>query len=179
MKPLVMAVVIVVFCFGSRFCGAEIQGSQDPDSVIFLTKNTNGNQVHYGVHVDERCRPAAKRPVYAYWRMLEKGPEERAGLMFWEQPGYGVKQPDEVSAEDSGGRFTFMIRGVPERRIRVETFLADKGCRARAFTTMNGEDALFRRIDIEVSGWANVHRVEIHGLRPTDLLPVFEVTHQD
>ncbi len=101
---------------------------QAPDSVVFLTKNTNRNQVHYGVKLDDDCMPAERKPVYAYWRMLEEGPDDRAKLMFWEQPGYGVKQ--ETASE---GQLTFIIRGVPEREIRLETFATSDGCGARAF----------------------------------------------
>ena len=146
----------------------------EPDSVIYLTKNTNGNQVHYGVKLEEDCTPSGKKPVYAYWRMLEKGHSEQAGLMFWEQPGYGVKQSRNDEEE-----LAFVIRGVPERSIRLETHAREEGCAVRAYTMIDGVEALFQRIDIEVSGWANVHRVEIHGLNPVDGSPVSEVTHSD
>lgn len=146
----------------------------EPDSVIYLTKNTNGNQVHYGVKLEEDCSPSGKNPVYAYWRMLEKGPSEQARLMFWEQPGYGVKQ-----SRNDEDELAFVIRGVPERSIRLETLAGEEGCVVRAYTMIGGKEALFQRIDIEVSGWANVHRVEIHGLNPDDGSPVSEVTHSD
>ena len=150
-----------------------------PDSVIYLTKNTNRNQVHYGVHVDESCRPKRKDPVYAYWRMLEKGPPKTAGLMFWEQPGYGVKQPKQVHRETDSGSLEFMIRGVPQRSLRLETFATDSGCRARAYTRIGNQEALFERIEIEVSGWANVHKVEIYGRNERTGEVVSEITHQD
>jgi hypothetical protein len=111
--------------------------------------------------------------------MLEKGPQTQARLMFWEQPGYGVKQPKEVRREISSGSFEFRIRGVPERRIRMQTYSTKDGCQARAFTRIDEGDDLFERIDIEVSGWANVHRVEIHGLHAASGASVSEITHQD
>jgi hypothetical protein len=149
------------------------------DSVIFLTKNTNNNQVHYGVNVDKQCRPTAKDSVYAYWRMLEEGPKERDKLMFWEQPGYGVRQPEEVNLDNDSGSLSLIIRGVPGHRIMLETFTTDSGCGARAFTSISGEEALLERIDINVSGWADVHKVEIHGVSVSSGLTVSEVTHQD
>jgi hypothetical protein len=152
------------------------------DSVIFLTKNTNHNQVHYGVHVDEQCRPLEDEPVYAYWRMLEEGPDGRAELSFWEEPGYGVRQPKHIerSPEEAGGdSLELVIRGVPERVIQLKTTITEEGCVARAFTSINGNDALLDRIDIHVSGWATVHKVEIHGVSATDGLAVSEITHQD
>jgi hypothetical protein len=149
------------------------------DSIIFLTKNTNNNQVHYGVNVDKQCRPTAKGSVYAYWRMLEEGPKERDKLMFWEQPGYGVRQPEKVNLDSDSGSLSLIIRGVPDHRIRLETFTTDFGCGARAFTSISGEEALLERIDINVSGWADVHKVEIHGVSVSSGLAVSEVTHQD
>lgn len=153
--------------------------ARDLDSIIYLTKNTNRNQVHYGVKVDEKCRPLADTPSYAYWRMREKGPEKRAELMFWEQPGYGVRQPKEVQVDAASGSFDLTIRGVPERKIQLKTFSTDSGCKAGAFTKIGGEQAQLERIDIEVSGWANVHKVEIHGHSIDTGLPVSEVTHED
>ena len=99
--------------------------------------------------------------------------------MSWEQPGYGVKQPKEINRNEHGGSFTFHVRGVPERKIRLETFMADNRCRARAMTTIADEDAVFQRIEIDVSGWANVHRVEIFGISVESGKPVREITHQD
>jgi hypothetical protein len=152
---------------------------QTLDSVLFLAKNTNNNQVHYGVKVDDRCRPLEKDTVYAYWRMLEEGPDERAGLMFWEHPGYGVRQPQQVHRGTDSGSLDLVIRGVPERTIELQTFTTNAGCGARAFTRIGAEKALLLRINIEVSGWANVHKVEIHGVSVAAGQTVSEITHQD
>jgi hypothetical protein len=111
--------------------------------------------------------------------MYEKGPEERARIMFWEQPGYGVRQPKSVQRADGGGHFEFTIRGVPERRIEMETFTLGSSCRARAYIEIDGQRAVFSKIAIVVSGWANVHRVEIFGSRVSDGSSVSEITHQD
>ena len=75
--------------------------------------------------------------------------------------------------------FDLVIRGVPERTIGLQTFATDAGCGARAFTRIDGVEAQLLRIDIEVSGWANVHKVEIHGIRAEDGQTVSEITHQD
>lgn len=87
------------------------------NSVVHLSKNTNNNQVHYGVDVDADCRPATRRPVNVYWLMLENGPEVLEGLRLWEQPGYGVRQPEEITYTEYGGRFHFRIRGVPGKEV--------------------------------------------------------------
>jgi hypothetical protein len=146
------------------------------DSVVHLRKNTNSNQVHYGVSVDGNCKPVAPRPMKAYWLMLEKGPQITEDLRLWEQPGYGVRQPEQLEQSETGGRFLFFIRGVPEKQIELETFAADTGCRARAFTQINNERLVLERIEIEVSGWADVSKVEIFGI-DADGNPVSEITH--
>jgi len=148
------------------------------DSVIHLRKNTNNNQVHYAVQVDSQCRPLDRRTVRAYWRMLEDGPDITEALMLWERPGYGVRQPSSIAKHETGGEFEFRIRGVEDRLIRIQVFKEAETCRARSFTTINGNEVIFEHIEIEVSGWANVHRVEIFGL---DVLgqTVSEITHSD
>jgi hypothetical protein len=112
-------------------------------------------------------------------RELEKGEHETAKLMFWEQPGYGVRQPHDLSTTREGGSFLFKIRGVPEREIRLETFRRGDVCRGRAYTTIDNQTAVFQRIEIDVSGWANVHRVEIFGVSVETGSLLREVTHQD
>ena len=173
---IALACLVYLVCVPA---GADDLPVRPLDSVVFLTKNTNNNQVHYGVNVDKQCRPAEEDPVYAYWRMLEKGPDERDGLKFWEQPGYGVRQPEKVDLNTDSGSLALVIRGVPDHKIRLETFTSDRGCRARAITGISGEEAILLRIDIEVSGWATVHKVEIHGISLSSGLEVSEVTHQD
>lgn len=149
------------------------------DSVIYLTKNTNHNQVHYGVHVDEKCRPMEDEPAYAYWRMLEKGPGEQENLKFWEQPGYGVQQSGNIRLDNDSGSFSMVIRGVPKRTITLETVSTESGCKARALTEIDNREAVLERVEIQVSGWANVHKVEIFGTDSRNGKAVSEVTHEE
>ena len=98
-------------------------------------------------------------------------------LRFWEIPGYGVKQPQDVHHGEADGYFDFQIRGVPERLIRMETFQVDGQCRARALTDIVDGKAVLEYILITVSGWANVHQVEIFGISAGGQ-PVNEITFQ-
>ena len=149
------------------------------ESVFHLTKNTNRNQVHYGVEVDSDCQPDGRKPLTPYWLMREQGDGITEKLRFWEQPGYGVRQPEAVNETETGHRFEFVIRGVPEKQLEM-TVLAEEGqCVAHAVTDIDGIPAVLNRIDIEVSGWANVHRVEIFGTAVDDGRAVSEITHQD
>ncbi len=168
-------VVFFLLFFSFNLCADE-PVHFSTDSVIHLRKNTNNNQVHYEVRVDESCRPLKRKPVRAYWLMLEKGIDQTEKIRFWERPGYGVRQPRTVQWVEGGGNFEFRIRGVPERVITLETFSTTEGCRARATIMINGERALFEWIEIDVSGWANVHRVEIFGRSITSGEAVREIT---
>lgn len=58
-------------------------------SIFHIAKSENRNQVHYGAHVDEACRPIGAAPIYAYWRMFERSPTRTEALLDREQPGYG------------------------------------------------------------------------------------------
>ena len=171
---------VLAFIVAFMMIGADANPPESfpVDSVIHLRKNTNDNQVHYAVQVDDSCRPVSQNPIRAYWRMLELGENETDELRFWEQPGYGVRQPDRVHRGETDGHFDFRIRGVPERLIRVESFRLNGECRARAFTEIANSRAIFAYIEITVSGWANVHQVKIFGISP-DGNDVSEVTYQD
>jgi hypothetical protein len=174
-KTEALVVILSLMMIGAD---PELPKSFSVDSVLHLRKSTNHNQVHYAVRVDEACRPFPEDPVRAYWRMLEIGENETEELRFWEQPGYGVRQPGAVVRGDTGGHFDFQIRGVPERLIRVESFRSKGECRARAFTQIAQGRALFEYIAISVSGWANVHLVEIFGTA-SDGKAVREVTFRE
>ncbi len=171
----VLAIIVSVMMLGSHSDAAK---TFSVDSIIHLRKNTNNNQVHYAVRVDDACRPLSKNPIRAYWRMLEIGENETENLRFWEQPGYGVTQPERVHLGETNGYFDFRIRGVPERLIRVESFRTNGECRARASTNIADGRAIFEYIVISVSGWANIHRVEIFGIS-SDGENVSEITFQE
>jgi hypothetical protein len=178
-RRIAMRTPFIAACLLPAFALAAELPAADPASVIFLSKNTNRNQVHYGVQLDDRCQPEGNNPVLAYWRMLELGTEVTEGLKLWERPGYGVRQPKSIARSGEGGNFLFAIRGVPDQEIRLETFSTPAGCRARALTTIAGQEAVFQRIEIEVSGWANIHKVEIFGVATATGLGVSEITHAD
>ena len=90
-----------------------------------------------------------------------------------------MRQPKQVERSEQSGSLQLVIRGVPERIIKLDTFATDEGCAARAFTHINGNNAVLERIDINVSGWATVHKVEIFGVSASDGQIVSEITHQE
>src|SRR5687767_11854088 len=102
------------------------------DSVFFIEKSENRNQVHYGVRVDRNCAPIGDEPVYGYWRNFEEGKDARSPLLSIEQRGYGVSIERSKARATGGGTVHFSLRGLAGRRIVIDTFSTPQGCRAVA-----------------------------------------------
>lgn len=106
----------------------------DIASVMFVSKSENKNQVHYGIHLDAACHPEGAAPVYAYWRMLEKGPNVTEPLLAREERGYGVGHQDV-----QGDTVRVTIRGLPHRPITIRVRREPSGaCTATAQMTIDG-----------------------------------------
>ena len=80
-------------------------------SVFFVAKSENHNEVHYGIALDATCTPAGPAPVFAYWRMRERGPLATEPLLSREVAAYGVGDPQKVER----GRSRRPRRLPPER----------------------------------------------------------------
>ena len=133
------------------------------DSAFFIARSTNRNQVHYGVHVDEACRPKGTQPVHAYWRMLEKGEKNVEPLLGREGPAYGLGDTQQVEATPSGWRIHVRLRAWPDRSINVDVFRENGRCAARAWTQMEGRAAQIDRIFVKTSWPAGVDYVLLSG----------------
>jgi hypothetical protein len=143
-------------------------------SVFFIAKSENRNQVHYAVRVDARCRPEGDRPVYGYWRDFEDGPNVTSRLRDREQRAYGLKRPTFVRRAESGGRIGVALRAVPDRPLTIETFAVQGQCRARALTTISRAPAVLRSIYVELGFLFSIDYILLRGYRVTDGKPVQE-----
>ncbi len=134
-------------------------------SVLFVSKSENKNQVHYGVHLDDRCEFTSGAPVFAYWRMLERGPNVTEPLLPREQRGYGIARQ-----EVQGDTVRFTLRALPGRPITIHVSRTPDGtCTARAETVIAGVVAKlfnvyialgFLRVDhLLLTGWAATGQV--------------------
>src|SRR5437660_6247311 len=92
-------------------------------SVFFIAKSENKNQVHYGIHLDEACTPAGGAPVFAYWRMLERGPFETEPVLPREVPAYGFVQ-STVLRDRPAGRVFVTLNALPKRPIAIDSSLS-------------------------------------------------------
>ncbi len=86
-----------------------------------IARSLNKNQVQYAVRVDDHCAPVPGAPVFAYWRMLEEGPDRVAPLLPREVDAYGLKSQGLSARGDDGGEVRLVLRAVPSRAIVVET----------------------------------------------------------
>jgi hypothetical protein len=143
-------------------------------SVFFISKSENRNQVHYGVRVDARCRPDGARPVYGYWRDFEDGPTATSRLLDHEQSAYGLTAPRWVRPEGYGGQIRIGLRGFPDRPLTIETFRAESGCRARAHTTIARFPAVLRSIYVELGFLFSIDYVLVRGYSAADGRPLQE-----
>ena len=153
---------------------APTPGAHPPASVFHIAKSENRNQVHYGVRVDDECRPVGDNPVYGYWRDFEVGPNARSELLSREQPAYGLTRPKFVEQRDEGGTVSIGLRGFPDRSIRIETFREGATCRARALTKIGGQVAVLDTIYVELGLLFSIDFVIVRGLTLPDGRPIQE-----
>ncbi len=139
-------------------------GDHDVESVFFISKSENRNQVHYGIHLDERCRPAGDDPVVAYWREWERGQNVRSSLLAMEERAYGLSPRQVVRAHDEGGSVQIALRALPERPIQIRIRAEGGRCRASAHSLIDGRRAVLVRAHVELA-FLGVGHIEIYGQR--------------
>jgi Domain of unknown function (DUF4833) len=151
-----------VICIGSVLTGMLVSGSahaeQTIPSVLFVSKSENKNQVHYGLHLDDSCGFAGSAPVYPYWRMLEKGPNDTEPLLEREQRAYGIERQDV-----QGDVVRVTLRALPNRPIGVRVLRAvDGSCTATAETTISGRAARLFNVHVAL-GFLHVDHLVLQG----------------
>jgi hypothetical protein len=112
--------------------------SKSIGSLFFIAKSENRNEVHYGVTLDAACAPVGAAPVFAYWRMRERGPLATEPLLSREVPVYGIVDPQRVERTERGGRTVLRLRALPNRPIAVDAAAEGKGCTATARAMIGG-----------------------------------------
>ncbi|MET0387422.1 MAG: DUF4833 domain-containing protein [Polyangiales bacterium] len=148
-----------------------------PRSLFYIAKSENKNQVHYAVLVDDACHPVGDRPVYGYWRDLEKGPAVVSKLLDHEQRAYGLTEPRYVRATPKGGEIRIALRGFPERPLLIETFKRGDACVARTRVVILGDTAILTSIYIDLGFLFSVNYALLRGVRAADGVAVQEKMH--
>lgn len=137
-------------------------------SVFHVAKSENKNQVHYGVRVDRLCRPAGKSPVYAYWRMRERGPRQFERLLGHEQPAYGLHDSQRVERSARGGKVRVQLRAFPDRPITIEVYRQAQGCVARGLVRIHHQPAIVQSIYIDIGFLFSLNYAQVSGVRIAD-----------
>ncbi len=107
------------------------------DSVFYIQRNKNSNEVHYGVALDSKCNFDTKTPVFSYWKMLELGPKATERLRFWEHSAYGFKT-SFVEAD----RLQIILKALPHQVVYAQAKkLASGDCTVQLTTKINQESA--------------------------------------
>ncbi|HYC57911.1 MAG TPA: DUF4833 domain-containing protein [Candidatus Binatia bacterium] len=168
------ALAAALLATATLVCAASAEAGGKPDSVFHIDRNKNRNQVHYGVTVDEKCRPVGEEPLYNYWVRIDGGPPTTKPLKFFQQMAYGF-QSQHVAGD---GRVEARMRAVPERLLTVRAASAGKGkgCKAEAFLTIDGKEAYLDKVFVfadEGIFLPTVRYVELYG-RSNDGHAVYE-----
>ncbi|MGA7120151.1 MAG: DUF4833 domain-containing protein [Polyangiaceae bacterium] len=156
-----VAFVLLALIASSR--GLAQESDRAVPSVFFIAKSENRNQVHYGIRLDAACRPAGDTPVFAYWRMLERGPLATEPLLALEQGAYGVSAQRVAARNASGGTVLVTLNALPKRPVFIESIAVGATCTATARATINGVFATLTSVFVQLRWPFGVDSLLISG----------------
>jgi hypothetical protein len=137
-------------------------GRYDVQTLFAVGKNTNKNEVQYGIRLDQDCLPVGDAPVYAYWRDYEKGPTVTSDLTVLDRSVYGIKSQTVVSRSPEESKVVMTVRST-ERPIAVFTHKQGGRCVGETVARINGISALMNSVFVHLAGLFSVDWVEIKG----------------
>ncbi|XXF75790.1 DUF4833 domain-containing protein [Myxococcaceae bacterium GXIMD 01537] len=150
-------------CASPALAGPDAGTPRDTDSVFFIARSENRNQVHYGIRLDEDCRPTGPSPVHAYWRMHERGAGVTEPLLSLEGPVYGLSEDQRVEETPEGWSVHVRLRGFQSRPIDITVSREGDRCAVRAWTSMEGASARLERIFVKTRWPLRVEYVLLSG----------------
>src|SRR4051812_47225394 len=90
-------------------------GDHDVRTMFVIGKNTDKNEVQFGIRLDADCLPIGDEPIYNYWRQYEKGPEVTEDLNFLDKTGYGIKRQKVEERSAAGSKVVMQLRATSDR----------------------------------------------------------------
>lgn len=153
---------------GGRF------GPHDVRTMFVIGKNTDRNEVQFGIRLDADCVPIGEEPIYPYWRQFEKGPDVTEDLNFLDKTGYGIKSQKVEERSPSGSKVVMRLRATSNRTIGIYTRKENNACVADALTYISGVSAKLQRIHVQLSGPLSVDYIDIRGVRTDNNAPISE-----
>jgi hypothetical protein len=158
------AIAALVVVVGSPIANAQPRfGPNDVRSVVFVAKSENKNEVHYAISLDGRCMPARAAPVYAYWRMRERGDALVEPLLDREEAAYGV-----ASQHVDGSVVHLSLRALAGRTITFETRSEEGRCTARAIASIAGRPARLTSVYVKIGFPIRIDHLLLQGIALDD-----------
>jgi len=170
-----MGIAFAIAVAPARSASADERfGPYDVRTLFSIDKNTDRNQVQYGIRLDRDCVPRGSEPVYAYWRQFERGGEVTDDLNFLDRTVYGIK--DQHVAAQPGGitRVVIRLRATSDRSIGIYVRKENGGCVGDAMTFIAGISARLRLIHVELAGPLSVSWIELRGTKTDGAAPIVE-----
>jgi hypothetical protein len=142
---------------------------ETPAALFSISKSENKNLVQFFVRLDARCSPVGQTPVYAYWRMLEKGATATEPLLDREQPAYGIASQSVEPRGEGGATVHMTLRALPHTPLLVESGrAADGACTAWVRTPIDGVDAKLFNVHVVLRWPFGVARLLVTGWSAAD-----------
>ncbi len=154
--------------------GEGHDGTRDVSTVFFVAKSENKNQVHYGIRLDEACAPSGETPVYAYWRMLERGPLATEPLLSREVRAYGVADERVLERGPRVSRTRVTLEALRSRPMLVESYAEGPRCAAHATLPISGVPAALESVFVQLAWPFGVAYLTLSGSAIADGGPVHE-----
>jgi hypothetical protein len=172
LSSLVAAIVVA-----GADAGAETRfGPHDVRTLFAIGKNTDKNEVQYGIRLDAQCLPVGDEPVYAYWRQYEKGPEITADLNWLDRTGYGIAKQRVEQRSAAGSRVVMSLRATSDRSIAIQVHKGEKACEAEAISYIARVPSKLDRIHVQLTGPLSIAWIDIRGARLDDGRAISERT---
>jgi hypothetical protein len=149
-------------------------GPYDVRTMFVIGKNTDRNEVQFGIRLDADCVPIGDEPIYAYWRQFEKGPDVTEDLNFLDKTGYGIKGQTVEQRSASGSKVVLRLRATSDRSIAVYTRKEGNACVADAVSYISGVSSHLKRIHVQLTGPISIAYIEISGTRTDNNPPIVE-----
>jgi hypothetical protein len=131
--------------------------------IFLIAKSENKNQVQYVVRLDDRCAPVGRTPVSAYWRMLERGPNETEPLLPREARAYGLASQEVIASDASAGQVRAVLTAIPGRPLTIVTSRGSDGaCHALATALIAGTPAHLFSVYVRLK-WDGIDYLLLQG----------------
>jgi hypothetical protein len=157
-------ITLLWLCGPSAALAEPVASARSAQSVFFIARSENRNQVHYGIRLDGDCRPRGQQPVYVYWRMFEKGEREVEPLLGVEEPIYGLADEQQVESTPEGWRVRIILRAFANRPIDLAVTRENGVCTVQASTKVVGAVARLDHVFVQNAWPFGIDHLLINGV---------------